>query len=132
MAADKSLTPPRLPDGAGDAFRSDCPGRTVLDHVTSRWGVLIVACLRDGPLRFYEVRDRVGGISEKMLSQNLRLLGRDGLVAREVEPALPPKVSYSLTPLGQELAEPLQGLIDWISARTPVIVAAQRAHDGAS
>ncbi|MFC8824116.1 winged helix-turn-helix transcriptional regulator [Streptomyces sp. NPDC057137] len=131
MAAEKPATS-RLPEGAGDAFREDCPGRTVLDHVTSRWGVLILASLRERPLRFYEVRDRVGGISEKMLSQNLRILGRDGLVAREVEPALPPKVSYSLTPLGQELAHPLQSLIDWISACTPAIVEAQRAHDTAS
>ncbi|WP_431038229.1 winged helix-turn-helix transcriptional regulator [Streptomyces sp. P6-2-1] len=113
----------------GDAFRGDCPGRTVLDHVTSRWGVLILASLRAGPLRFYELRDRIGGISEKMLSQNLRVLGRDGLVDREVEPVVPPKVSYALTPLGAELAVPLQSLVDWIATRTPDIVTAQRCHD---
>ncbi|WP_369332906.1 winged helix-turn-helix transcriptional regulator [Nonomuraea candida] len=55
-----------------DVFNSDCPGRTVFVHVTSRWGMLILAALRDGPLRFYLLRDRIGGISEKMLSQNLR------------------------------------------------------------
>ncbi|WP_043253960.1 winged helix-turn-helix transcriptional regulator [Streptomyces sp. Tu6071] len=113
----------------GDAFRGDCPGRTVLDHVTSRWGVLILASLRAGPLRFYELRDRIGGISEKMLSQNLRVLVRDGLVDREVEPTVPPKVSYALTSLGRELSDPLQSLIDWIATRTPQIVAAQRSHD---
>jgi DNA-binding HxlR family transcriptional regulator len=119
----------KSPDPASDVFNSDCPGRTVLDHVTSRWGVLILASLRERPLRFYELRDRIGGISEKMLSQNLRVLGRDGLVAREVEPTLPPKVSYSLTPLGSGLARPLQGLLDWVAAHTHDIVAAQRDHD---
>ncbi|EFG64304.1 winged helix-turn-helix transcriptional regulator [Streptomyces sp. SPB074] len=113
----------------GDAFCGDCPGRTVLDHVTSRWGVLILASLRAGPLRFHELRDRIGGISEKMLSQNLRVLVRDGLVDRDVEPTVPPKVSYTLTPLGAELAVPLQSLVDWIATRTPDIVAAQRCHD---
>lgn len=81
----------------GDAFNSDCPGRTVLDHVCSRWGTLILLSLRDRPARFYELRDTIGGISEKMLSQNLRTLTRDGLIHREVEPATPPKVTYSLT-----------------------------------
>ncbi|WP_338693509.1 helix-turn-helix domain-containing protein [Streptomyces sp. Q6] len=123
QAARKGLDP------ASDVFNSDCPGRTVLDHVTSRWGVLILASLREGPLRFYELRDRIGGISEKMLSQNLRVLGRDGLVAREVEPTLPPKVSYRLTPLGSGLAGPLQGLLDWVAGHTHDIVAAQRDHD---
>jgi len=125
MQADRGV-----PDAVSDVFNSDCPGRTVLDHVTSRWGLLILASLREGPQRFYELRDRIGGISEKMLSQNLRILGRDGLIAREVEPALPPKVSYRLTPMGAELAVPLQSLLDWVASRTRDIVAAQRDHDG--
>src|SRR5262245_48908803 len=119
----------KAPDAASDVFNSDCPGRTVLDHVTSRWGVLILASLREGPLRFYELRDRIGGISEKMLSQNLRVLVRDGLLAREVEPALPPRVSYHLTSLGAGLGVPLQGLLDWIAAHTHDIMGAQREHD---
>ncbi|MEV4896171.1 helix-turn-helix domain-containing protein [Nonomuraea sp. NPDC055795] len=89
-----------LPDPLSDAFNSDCPGREVFTHVTSRWGMLIMVALRDGPLRFYLLRDRIGGISEKMLSQSLRGLVRDGLVHREVEPSVPPKVTYSLTGLG--------------------------------
>ncbi|MFJ4439090.1 winged helix-turn-helix transcriptional regulator [Streptomyces sp. NPDC088923] len=97
--------------------------------MTSRWGVLVLTSLRAGPLRFHELRDRIGGISEKMLSQNLRLLVRDGLVHREVEPAVPPRVSYTLTPLGAELAHPVQSLLDRIAARTPDIVTARRRHD---
>ncbi len=118
-----------MPDSMSDVFDSDCPGRTVFTHVTSRWGMLILAALRDGPLRFYLLRDRIGGISEKMLSQNLRELVRDGLVDREVEPSVPPKVSYSLTPLGEGLAASLQALLAWIGAHTPDVISAQRRHD---
>ncbi|MFB9907028.1 winged helix-turn-helix transcriptional regulator [Allokutzneria oryzae] len=102
----------------------DCPGRTVLDHVTSRWGVLILTSLRGGPLRFYELRDGIGGISEKMLAQTLRTLAGDGLVERTVEPTIPPKVSYELTEVGRDLTGPLQRLINRIAARTPDVVAA--------
>ena len=112
-----------------DAFDSDCPSRTVLNHVASRWGTLIVTCLRTGPQRFYMLRDRVGGISEKMLSQNLRLLARDGLVDRRVEPTSPPQVTYVLTPLGEELAEHLQSLVDWVTLRTDQIMEAQARND---
>ncbi|MER5424783.1 winged helix-turn-helix transcriptional regulator [Streptosporangium roseum] len=118
-----------MPDPMSDVFNSDCPGRTVFTHVTSRWGMLILAALRGGPLRFYLLRDRIGGISEKMLSQNLRDLVRDGLVHREVVPSVPPKVSYSLTPLGEGLAAALQELLSWIGSHTADVIAAQRQHD---
>jgi DNA-binding HxlR family transcriptional regulator len=117
------------PDPSNDAFNKDCPGREVFDHVTSRWGILVLAALRDGPLRFYQLRDRIGGISEKMLSQNLRVLTRDGLVERMVEPDIPPKVSYRLSPLGQEGSAPLRTLLDWIALRSPDILLAQSRHD---
>ncbi|WP_020658483.1 winged helix-turn-helix transcriptional regulator [Amycolatopsis benzoatilytica] len=113
----------------GDAFNGDCPGRTVLNHVCSRWGTLILLSLRDGPVRFSALRDTIGGISEKMLSQNLRTLTRDGLIERSVEPDSPPKVSYALTDLGRELTIPLEGLLDWIGSRTIEVVKAQRRHD---
>ncbi|MFJ8253536.1 MULTISPECIES: winged helix-turn-helix transcriptional regulator [unclassified Streptomyces] len=112
-----------------DAFTADCPARTVLNHVSSRWGVLILASLQEGPMRFYVLRDRIGGISEKMLSQNLRVFVRDGLIAREVEPTVPPRVTYSLTPLGRELALTLGGLVEWITQRIGDIVAARERHD---
>jgi DNA-binding HxlR family transcriptional regulator len=116
-------------DEATDVFTADCPGREVFEHVTSRWSILVLAALKDGPLRFSQLRDRIGGISEKMLAQSVRVLGRDGLVDREVEPSNPPKVTYRLTPLGAELIVPLCELVRWIGRRTPEIMAAQRRHD---
>jgi DNA-binding HxlR family transcriptional regulator len=91
--------------------------------------VLVLCALADGPQRFHLLRDRIGGISEKMLSQNLRLLVRDGLVDREVAPTSPPQVTYALTPMGTELAGHLRGLIAWIAARSADITAAQDHHD---
>ncbi|WP_017622984.1 winged helix-turn-helix transcriptional regulator [Nocardiopsis chromatogenes] len=111
------------------AFEEDCPSRVVLTHVASRWGVLILTSLHGGPMRFHELRDGIGGISEKMLAQNLRLLARDGLVERSVEASTPPRVSYALTPLGRELSSQLRTLVDWIACRTDRIVAAQRRYD---
>lgn len=105
-----------------DVFDKDCPARTILDKLTSRWGVLILASLRNGPLRFHVLRDAIGGISEKMLSQNLRTFTSYGLTERTVEPTTPPKVSYSLTPMGQEVAERLHGLLEWVSVNTEEIV----------
>jgi DNA-binding HxlR family transcriptional regulator len=112
-----------------DAFNGDCPGRAVFDHVTSRWGVLIIAALRTGPLRFSQMHAKIGGMSEKMLSQTLRTLVRDGLIDRAVEPSTPPKVSYSLTSLGAGLSSPLQQLLDWVSQHTNDVTDAQRRHD---
>ncbi|MFG1707289.1 winged helix-turn-helix transcriptional regulator [Nonomuraea sp. M3C6] len=112
-----------------DFFNSDCPGREVLDHITSRWGVLVLVALKDGPLRFHQLRDRIGGISEKMLSQNLRVLGRDGLIDRFVEPTTPPKVTYSLTPLGRQAVAHLCGLVEWIARSAKDIATAQEQHD---
>ncbi|MDA2809095.1 helix-turn-helix domain-containing protein [Nocardiopsis sp. RSe5-2] len=112
-------------------FLDDCPSRVVLNHVANRWGTLIVTSLHEGPMRFHQIRDNIGGISEKMLSQNLRLLIRDGLIDRSVESSTPPRVTYALTPLGRELASQLRTLIDWITCRTDQIVAAQRRYDRA-
>jgi DNA-binding HxlR family transcriptional regulator len=113
----------------GDVYNNGCPGQMIVEHVTSRWAPLILTALGDGTMRFYELRDKIGGISEKVLSQKLRTLVRDGLVARTVEPSTPPRVSYALTPLGTGLADQLQGLIKWIVANGSEILAAQRAHD---
>jgi DNA-binding HxlR family transcriptional regulator len=115
----------------GDVFHNDCPARMVLDHVTGRWGVLILTSLRDGDLRFYQLREKVEGISEKMLSQTLRTLQRDGLVHRAVEPATPPRVSYGLTALGRGVTAPLDALTAWIRTNARHILAAQESYDGA-
>ena len=114
---------------AGDTFDSRCASRSIMDQVTTRWGTLIIAALITGPHRFSALHQRVGGISQKMLSQNLKALGRTGLVERTVEPAVPPQVTYSLTELGESLAEPLCALLGWFGANTAAMVAAQQKHD---
>ncbi len=111
----------------GDVFDSQCPARTVLDHVTSKWAVLVLAALRQGPLRFSALRRTIGGVSEKMLAQTLRTLETDGFVAREVVPTTPPQVSYSLTELGTGVASHVTGLLDWIDTRLPDVLAARSA-----
>jgi DNA-binding HxlR family transcriptional regulator len=101
----------------GDVFDSNCPSRAVLDHVTSKWAVLVLVALRPGELRFSALRRRIGGVSEKMLAQTLRTLEGDGFVARAVAPTTPPQVSYSLTAFGVELTEHLFGLLEFLNDR---------------
>ena len=117
---------------AGDTFDSHCPSRPIVDQVTTRWGTLIIATLITGPHRFSALHQRIGGISQKMLSQNLKSLARSGLVDRHVEPTTPPQVTYSLTALGENLAEPLCGLLSWFGAHTDALLEAQRRYDGQS
>lgn len=101
---------------------SECPTRIVLDHVTSRWGVLVLVSLVDVPLRWSELGRRVEGVSDKMLAQTLRTLQEDGLVDRNVQPTSPPTVEYSLTDRGRELVARLLPLIEWIAANADDIV----------
>lgn len=112
-----------------EVFHTDCPARGVVDHVTSRWGVWVLISLRNKDLRFYELRDSIQGVSEKMLAQTLRALVQDDLVWRQVEPTTPPQVTYGLTEFGQHIGEPLTDLFDRITERLPQ-QAPQRA-DGA-
>lgn len=107
-------------------FQRTCPSRTLLDHVTSKWGVLILAALSEGTMRWSELRRRVEGVSEKMLAQTLQTLERDTLVERIARPVIPPHVDYSLTPLGQELVERMLPLLDWVSSNAEAIVSASR------
>ncbi|HYQ64891.1 helix-turn-helix domain-containing protein [Actinophytocola sp.] len=120
----------RLPRNRhSDLFHSECRGRTIFDHVTSRWAPLVLVKLAEGPLRFYELRDQIGGISEKVLSEKLRLLSRDGFVERTVEPAIPPRVSYALTDMGHSAAKPLRQLMRWVADHGDAILTAQTRHD---
>lgn len=98
----------------GNVYALDCPTRGVLDHVTSRWGVLVLVVLAGGSRRFSELARCVGGVSDKMLAQTLKTLQSDGFVARASFLEVPVRVEYSLTPLGRELAERLAMLTDWI------------------
>ncbi len=100
-----------------------CPSRTVLDHVTSRWGVLVLIALAGRTLRWGQLRRTIQGVSEKMLAQTLQTLERDGLVYREALPVIPPHVEYSLTDLGAELVTRLVPLMAWIEEHTPEISA---------
>jgi len=100
-----------------------CPSRFVLNHVTSKWGVLVLVALGEGTLRWSELRRVVEGISEKMLAQTLHALERDGLVHREAHPVIPPHVEYSLTDLGVELVDRLVPLVEWAVDHGPGIVA---------
>jgi DNA-binding HxlR family transcriptional regulator len=101
---------------------SACPSRIVLDHVTSRWGVLVLVALADGALRWSELHRRVQGVSEKMLAQTLRTLQDDGFVRREVHPEVPPRVEYSLTARGDELVALLVPLLEWLAANAADIL----------
>jgi len=114
-----------------DVFDRACPSRHVLEHVTSRWGLLALAALRDGEARFSALRRRVDGISEKMLSQTLQTLERDGFVHRAAQATIPPRVDYSLTPLGREVADKLVDLIEHLEGRMPLVTTAQDEYDEA-
>jgi DNA-binding HxlR family transcriptional regulator len=112
-------------------YNRDCPSRLVLEHVTSRWGVLALGALAERTYRFSELRRRIDGVSEKMLAQTLQTLERDGFVLREAYPEIPPRVEYSLTAQGREAAELVVGLVCWVEQRMPQITEAQRDRDAA-
>ncbi|MBQ0827960.1 winged helix-turn-helix transcriptional regulator [Streptomyces tagetis] len=115
--------------GGYDVFSRGCPSRGVLEHVTGRWGVLTLGALYEGSLRFNELRRRVDGVSEKMLSQTLQALERDGLVHREARPASPPRVDYELTPLGREVTGRLIALIGCLEDRMDQVLDSRERYD---
>ncbi|HWC80076.1 MAG TPA: helix-turn-helix domain-containing protein [Pseudonocardiaceae bacterium] len=115
----------------GSPYRADCPTRHILDRIGDRWTVLIVGALWDGNVRFSELRRRVEGISQKMLTQTLRGLERDGLVRRTVYPEVPVRVEYTLTEAGRTLREPLRALEEWSIAHLGDVSGAQEAYDRA-
>jgi DNA-binding HxlR family transcriptional regulator len=114
---------------APNVYRADCPSRVILEHVTSRWGVLVLVALLDRSYRFSELRRYVGGVSEKMLAQTLQALERDGFVHRDAKPVIPPRVDYSLTPLGEEAASQVSSLARWVEHKVPDVTAARAAYD---
>lgn len=124
--ADQPFDDPTL---EADVFARGCHSRGALLNVTGRWGTLALAALAEGPYRFGALRRRVDGVSERMLAQTLQQLERDGLVHREVRETIPPNVEYSLTPLGEQIAERLTGLIDLLESHLPDITAAQNRYD---
>lgn len=109
---------------AGNVLAAECPSRAILQHLTSRWGALVMVALAAGPNRFSGLRREVRGISERMLAQTLQTLEADGFVLRTAHAVVPPHVDYELTPLGQEAALHLVPLIRWIEGALPRIFAA--------
>ena len=112
---------------AGARLETGCPERLVLDHITSKWGVLVLVALRDGRARWSELRRAVAGVSEKMLAQTLQTLERDGLVVRTAHAVVPPHVDYHLSALGADLVDRLMPLMVWIAEHAEGIVNGQRS-----
>ncbi|SFE43793.1 transcriptional regulator, HxlR family [Actinacidiphila alni] len=130
---------PAAPDPAphavgarGDLFDPLCPTRRLLDRIGTKWTSMVVKVLAEADpaeVRFAELRRRMPGVSQKMLSATLQSLARDGLVARRVEPTVPPRVHYRLTPLGLSLDAPLAAVRAWAEQHMPEIDRANRAAD---
>ena len=114
---------PGLQDGV---FPAQCPSRTLLDHVTSKWGVLVLLALGVDTMRWSELRRCIEGISEKMLAQTLKTLEADGLIRRVAQPVVPPHVEYNLTEAGQDLHDRLLPLMEWVGANADLIIASER------
>jgi DNA-binding HxlR family transcriptional regulator len=112
-----------------NVYSAECPTRRILDRVGDKWAVLILLLLRDEPLRFNQLRRAIEGISQKMLSQVLKSLERDGLVKRRAIATVPVTVEYSITPLGKTLAAAVDPLRDWAERNLKEVLAAQRRYD---
>jgi DNA-binding HxlR family transcriptional regulator len=119
-------------DHAYDVYETRCPARLVLDRLADKWALLILDRLQSGPVRFNHLRRDIKGISQKVLSQTLKKLERDGLVSRTVFPTVPVTVEYALTPLGRTLTETVAALAHWAERNMDSVLAAQRAYDGAA
>ncbi|KUM33208.1 winged helix-turn-helix transcriptional regulator [Arthrobacter sp. EPSL27] len=122
---------PSAIEGADGIFPAGCPSRTVLDHVSSKWGVLILVALWKGPQRWSELRRRAEGISEKMLAQTLKTLEADGFLRRDAQPVIPPRVDYSLTDRGRGLVAVLLPLVTWIAEHAAEIIGSPGTADSA-
>ncbi|MBB4677319.1 winged helix-turn-helix transcriptional regulator [Crossiella cryophila] len=119
-----------IPDAeVRDVYSRQCPCRDLLDMLADKWTALTIGALEDGPRRFGQLRVKLEGISQKMLTQTLRTLERDGLVTRTVYPTVPLRVDYELTELGRSAAEPLAAVRAWSTGNLPQVVTARRAFD---
>ncbi|WP_436776920.1 winged helix-turn-helix transcriptional regulator [Yinghuangia sp. YIM S09857] len=109
--------------------REDCEVRQILDRIADKWSLLVIALLDQRTLRFTELRRKIDGISQRMLTVTLRQLERDGLVERTVYPVVPPRVEYALTPLGATLHDTIQALVTWTEDHQNEIAAARAVYD---
>lgn len=115
-----------------DVYEDRCPTRLVLDRLADKWALLILDHLEDAPLRFNHLRRDIKCISQKVLSQTLKKLERDGLITRTVFASVPVTVEYALTPLGRTLTETVSALTHWAESNMDAVLAAQRAYDSAA
>lgn len=123
---------PNLSNRLDPTLTAACPIRDVLDRIGDKWSVLLVKTLKDGPLRFGVLRREIGDISQRMLTETLRHLQRDGLLYRKVYPTVPPRVEYGLTDLGRSLLVPLDQLVEWSAQNHEVVKAARKEFDKAA
>ena len=112
-----------------DPYAANCPSRQILDLVGDKWTSLIILLLSDGPKRFSMLQRSIQGISQKMLTQTLRSLERDGLISRTLYPEVPPRVEYALTPLGETLCAPISAIVHWAEEHFAEVAASQTAYD---
>lgn len=118
------------PNSDWDVYNAQCPTRLVLNRIADKWTVLIVGSLEERTKRFGELRREIGGITQKMLTQTLRGLERDGLITRTIYPSVPPKVEYTLTPLGRTLITLLDAISAWSETNIEEVLKAQANYDG--
>ncbi|GAA3222488.1 helix-turn-helix domain-containing protein [Actinocorallia longicatena] len=112
-----------------NAYLAECASRTVLTALADKWTLLLVDALKDGPVRFGELRRRIGGITQKSLTSSLRGLERDGMVIRTIYPTIPPKVEYELSPLGRSVVALVAGIKDWAEGHVDEILLARERYD---
>ena len=113
-----------------DVMNPDCPSRQVLDRISDKWTALVIYALSEKTMRYGELQRRIGGVSQKMLTQTLRSLEDDGLITRKIYPVVPPMVEYSLTSLGRSLTEPLTAVRVWAEKHLPQLLANREKRAG--
>lgn len=109
----------------GDTFDPRCPSRLVLDRIGDKWSVLVVLSLLGGPRRFTELRTAIGGVTPRVLTKTLRVMERDGMLTRQIFAEVPPRVEYTLTPLGRSLREPIEATAGWAEKNVSKVMAAR-------
>ncbi|MGW5315905.1 winged helix-turn-helix transcriptional regulator [Nocardia thailandica] len=114
---------------AYNAYLAACPARGLLDRLGDKWVSLAIVALSEGPMRYAELDRRLAGVSQKMLTQTLRSLERDGMVTRTVTPSVPVRVEYALTPLGADLVPIMRTIKDWAERNMDRVLAARTAYD---
>ncbi|GAB0104886.1 helix-turn-helix domain-containing protein [Nocardia sp. JMUB6875] len=115
---------------AYDAYVQECPTRHLLDRISDKWVSLLLNALADGPRRYSDLSRIVAGVSQKMLTQTLRSMERDGLISRTVTPSVPVRVDYELTPLGRTLLPVMQAIKSWAETYIEDVLAAREIYDG--